>query len=279
MAVGMELTESPPVEPISPVRAAAAARGGLGARARRVIAWSPDAWLQRRETSPRPTRSGPTEAGAVEGQRAPGSRAELTHRRRRPSGAGTGREYRPSPSTAAASPAGSPGPQPGRSGARRRCTGGPSRRRDRTRRRTALPAAARQLHSPVVVGDFALDLPVRVRIAQAPAVGEGEVLQMRAVPAGERVVDSVGELFEDVAARGREDPSWPRPVLLAVTLDQVDPDRQPSLSHFTPPVGQTQPGCLAWQQAGHFRARTSGCTAKAHSGRRPSRRASQAVTR
>jgi len=85
--------------------------------------------------------AGPSEAGAVEDQRAPGSRAEVT-RRRRPSGAGTGRECRPSPSTAAACLAGSAGPRPGRSAARRRCTGGPSRRRGRTRRRAALPGAA-----------------------------------------------------------------------------------------------------------------------------------------
>src|SRR5258708_5119995 len=92
---------------------------------------------------------------------------------------------------------------------------------------------------------------------------------MRAVPAGERLVDSVGELFEGLAARRRDDPSWPRPVLSGVTLDQVDADRQPSLSHFTPPVRSNSA-----RLAGHVRARTSGCTATAHSGRRPSRRAS-----
>ena len=103
----------------------------------------------------------------------------------------------------------------------------------------ALRVQPRQLHSPVVLGDLALDLPVRVRIAQAPAIGEGELLQVRAVPAGERVVDSIGELFEGVAARGREDPSWPRPVLLAVALDQVDPDLQPRPRPCTPPVRST----------------------------------------
>ena len=53
----------------------------------------------------------------------------------------------------------------------------------------------RQLHSPIVFADLALDLPVRVRIVQPSAVGEDELLQVRAVPAGERV-DSVGELLK-----------------------------------------------------------------------------------
>jgi len=92
-------------------------------------------------------------------------------------------------------------------------------------------AQPRQLHSPVVPSDRALDLPVRVRIAQPPAVGEDELLQVRAVPAGERVVDSVGELLEGVAVCCSEDPPWPWPVLLAAALGQVDPDRQPGPRH------------------------------------------------
>ena len=41
--VGLDLTESPPMERISSVRAAAAAWDRLGARARWVIAWPADA--------------------------------------------------------------------------------------------------------------------------------------------------------------------------------------------------------------------------------------------
>lgn len=55
-----------------------------------------------------------------------------------------------------------------------------------------------QLHALVVSYDLTLDLSVRVRITQPAAVGEGEFLQMRAVPAGERVIDGISELFEKV---------------------------------------------------------------------------------
>ncbi len=161
----------------------------------------------------------PTEAGAVEDQRARDRRAGVTRRRRRPSGAGIGREYRPSPSTTRACLARSPGPRPDQSDVRRPCTGGPSRRRDRIRRRTARPGAAGTAFLSGVLGHLALGLPVRVRIAQPPAVGEGELLQVGAVPTGERVIDGVGELFEGVAARCREDPPGPRPVLLSVAFD------------------------------------------------------------
>jgi len=41
--VGLDATESPPMERISSVRTAAAAWGGLSGRARWVIAWSADA--------------------------------------------------------------------------------------------------------------------------------------------------------------------------------------------------------------------------------------------
>ena len=54
-----------------------------------------------------------------------------------------------------------------------------------------------QLHALVVSYDLTLDLSVRVRITQPAAVGEGEFLQMRAVP-GERVIDGISELFEKV---------------------------------------------------------------------------------
>ena len=57
-------------------------------------------------------------------------------------------------------------------------------------------AQPRQSDVLVVLGDLALDLPVRLPITQPGLVGEGELLQVRSVPAGERVVDSVGELFE-----------------------------------------------------------------------------------
>jgi hypothetical protein len=66
-----------------------------------------------------------------------------------------------------------------------------------------------QLDVLVVLGYLPLDLPVRVRVAKPGLAGEGELLQVGSVPAGERVVDGVGELFEGVTAGGGEDPSGP----------------------------------------------------------------------
>src|SRR5215469_479770 len=92
----------------------------------------------------------------------------------------------------------------------------------------------------VVLGDDALDVPVRIRVAEPGLVGEGELLQVRTVPAGERVVDGVGKVLEGVAARGCEDPPGPGPVLLSVAFDKFHADRQPGPCQRAPPV----PGCL-----------------------------------
>jgi hypothetical protein len=66
----------------------------------------------------------------------------------------------------------------------------------------------RQPDAPVVLADRTGDPPVGIGKAEPPQVGQSELLQVRAVPAGERVVDDVGELFERMAERGRPGASW-----------------------------------------------------------------------
>jgi hypothetical protein len=67
--------------------------------------------------------------------------------------------------------------------------------------------------------------------ADHPAVAQLEFIEMRAVPAGERGVDRVGELAEPMGAAGGEDPPRPRPIVPAATADQIDLDRQPRSCH------------------------------------------------
>jgi hypothetical protein len=58
------------------------------------------------------------------------------------------------------------------------------------------------------------------------AVGKGEAVQVRPVPAGERVVDCVGERGEGVAAGGGEDSPGAGPDAgMPTALNQLDPDR------------------------------------------------------
>ncbi|MFE3783361.1 hypothetical protein ACFXPA_34910 [Amycolatopsis sp. NPDC059090] len=83
-----------------------------------------------------------------------------------------------------------------------------------------LPAAqpAQGQGAPVEqVGVLAV-LPVGA--ADPAAVGELELVQMRSVPAGERVVDRGGQLRERVRAGGGEDPARTRPQL-AAAADEI----------------------------------------------------------
>src|ERR1700691_524086 len=84
----------------------------------------------------------PSPAEAAEDQRARDPRAEPTRRRRRPTGGGTGRECRPSPSTAAAGLERCQAPRLGRSAGGRAGAGAPARRRGRRSTRTVRPAGA-----------------------------------------------------------------------------------------------------------------------------------------
>jgi hypothetical protein len=158
----------------------------------------------------------------------------VIRRRRGPSGGGTGRGCLPTPSRAEACPAGSPGPRVDLGVA------------DRAQVRPVIAeiehvgelltrAQPRQPDAPVVLLDLALDLPVRIRIAQPRTVSQGELLKVRAVPPGEGIVDGRTEVAEGVTASRREDPSRPWPQVLAVPLYQVHADRQPRPRHLTPP--------------------------------------------
>jgi hypothetical protein len=52
-----------------------------------------------------------------------------------------------------------------------------------------------------------------------------------AVPAGEGIINRLGELSEGVAAGGREDPAGAWPEVLATSLDEIDADGQPGAAH------------------------------------------------
>ena len=99
MDVGLDLPESPPNgADLGLLRERPRQHGAGSGEVRWVIARSAGAWLRRREPSPRPAAAVPPvrpERREVSEPRVPGS--ELTRRGRRPSGAGTGRECRPSP--------------------------------------------------------------------------------------------------------------------------------------------------------------------------------------
>src|SRR5215469_3549422 len=113
----------------------------------------------------------------------------------------------------------------------------------------------------VVLGDDALDVPVRIRVAEPGLVGEGELLQVRTVPAGERVVDGVGKVLEGVAARGCEDPPGPGPVLLSVAFDKLRADRQPGPCQRAPPVPGVSRCPPGWRRRGGRRPRRTRRTA------------------
>ena len=74
-------------------------------------------------------------------------------------------------------------------------------------------------------------LPVLVERCQTRPVGEVEVMHVGAIPTGERVVDSLGELGEGVGAGGREDPAGPRPEVLAMPGHQIHLNRKPCACH------------------------------------------------
>jgi hypothetical protein len=95
---------------------------------------------------------------------------------------------------------------------------------------------ARQLNFPVVATGLTGDFEIRIRVAQPGLTGQGELLQVRPVPAGESVVDGVGELFERMAFPGREDPPRPRPVQVTTTFDQLHPNREPGSSQMHTPL-------------------------------------------
>jgi hypothetical protein len=59
------------------------------------------------------------------------------------------------------------------------------------------------------------------------AVSEPELVQVRVVPPGERVIDRRRQLTERVTARGGDDSAGPGPQPLAAAFDEFHADRQP----------------------------------------------------
>ncbi len=98
---------------------------------------------------------------------------------------------------------------------------------------------ARELDTPEILGLLTLDLPVRIGDAKTRPVSQSELLKVGTVPASEGVVNSIGELLKGVGTRRSENAPRPGPEVLAVTLDEIDPDRQPRARH-----GYSAPGAL-----------------------------------
>lgn len=186
----------------------------------------------------------PTRAVAGGGIRGRGWGVARSRRRRRTSVARTGRGCRPSPSRAWGGP-----------GDAEDVDGVDALRADRAQVGPGvakvelvgelLPEAQAREADGAGVGGVGLVIPVRA--FQSGAVGELELNEVGAVPAGERVVDRRGELGEGVAAGGGEDAARPRPERLSPTFDEVDLNRQPGARH-DPMLTRT----LRWVIASHI---------------------------
>ncbi len=74
---------------------------------------------------------------------------------------------------------------------------------------------------------FVEDIVVHIRAwrADSSAIRKLELMQMRAIPAREGVVNGSGQLAIRMVYGRSEQAARPRPVTLPSTLDQVDPDR------------------------------------------------------
>jgi hypothetical protein len=80
--------------------------------------------------------------------------------------------------------------------------------------------------------DQAVDgLVFPVRSSDPVPASRGELVQVGAVPAGEGIINRLGELSEGVAAGGGEDPAGTWPEVLATSLDEIDADGQPGAAH------------------------------------------------
>jgi hypothetical protein len=120
-----------------------------------------------------------------------------------------------------------------RPAAGRRCTGAASCRPGRRYGRTARPAAA----CPA----WPWRRPAISRVLAVPpadrddhrSVGQGELVQVVVVPAGERVIDRLAELLERRGAGGDQHPTRPGPQVPGVyAVHQLHCDRQMSTSHL-----------------------------------------------
>ena len=74
-----------------------------------------------------------------------------------------------------------------------------------------LPGGQLRQPQPVPVDQLLVVEPFRVGFADTGAIGEFELLQMRSVPARERIIDGRCQLHEGVPSGSGEDSPRPRP--------------------------------------------------------------------
>jgi hypothetical protein len=79
--------------------------------------------------------------------------------------------------------------------------------------------------------DESLIVVIEFGLADPAAVGELELIQIRAIPTGERSIDRIGKLAEPMRTGRREDPPRLGPIILTTTADQIHPNQQPRPRH------------------------------------------------
>jgi hypothetical protein len=89
-----------------------------------------------------------------------------------------------------------------------------------------------QFH-PSMVQRLVRFVPVGIRIGEASAVSQGELLKVSAVPARTRVVDRITKRLERMRGRRGEDPARTRPQIGAAPSDEFDTNGKPVPGHKT----------------------------------------------
>jgi len=108
------------------------------------------------------------------------------------------------------------------------------RRRHRAQMEPAIPevelvkellAQGQRAEPGAVAIDESLIEVIEFGLTYPSAVGEHELMQMRAIPAREGGINRIGKLSEAVGTGRREHPPRPWPVILAAAAHQIDPNR------------------------------------------------------
>lgn len=94
-----------------------------------------------------------------------------------------------------------------------------------------LAVAQRAQGGLAAVEQFGIFAVFPVGATDPSAVSAFEMVQMRKVPAAERIIDSRGQGGEGVTAGGCEDPAGPGPQITAGTADEIDAQRKPGSGH------------------------------------------------
>ena len=152
----------------------------------------------------------PTMGAAAAGRRCRDSVARRARHRHHPSGGRTDRGSFPTPNTATARWERSPAPLSDQSAPGPLCTDAASPR-DRTVQK--LLTQRQRAESGAVAVDESQVKMIEFGLADPSAIGEHELIQMRAIPAREGGINRLGEFAEAVRPRGGEYPSRPRPVV------------------------------------------------------------------